>query len=387
MIARRSELWRRLAVTAVAFGTAFIVADTMYRVYARNTHGDRKDPRWNLYYHDDVLGANWHHTNSTAILSWRATAPHRVSFNKFGCRGTSPITLQKPTNTVRIIVLGGSSTENPFVGDGNTWPEKLEQKLNAANEGVRVEVINLGAIGFTMARSVRNLELRGLMFNPDIVITYHGFNDFVRAFQEKYKLRLQWQENYQDYEGRATTRLTRALCKSALIDRLARELYYLHGRRRTRYLEAYWRSPTHVNPPVDGVGDGLVRGLRKLNDLGLQKGFRVVIGLQANAVASTPTLEMVTRDYDLFNLKLDDEPIDWDVYVRGFKEMHDAQVGFAESRQLQIIDVERDVPKDLEHFIDLVHLTERGTEGVAASLAAGLLRSGLVRKVIDNETP
>ncbi|MDA0323258.1 MAG: hypothetical protein O2923_11165 [Verrucomicrobia bacterium] len=378
MIARRSGLWRRLAVTAVAFGTAFVVADTMYRVYARNTHGDRKDPRWDLYYHDDVLGANWHHTNSTAILSWRATAPHRVSFNKFGCRGTSPITLEKPTNTVRIIVLGGSSTENPFVGDGDTWPEKLEQKLNAASEGVRVEVINLGAIGFTMARSVRNLELRGLLFSPDIVITYHAFNDFIQGFSRKYRARLNWQENYQDYEGRQVSDLEGLLCKSAILDRLGREWYYRRGRRREEYLLRYWRAPVHVNPAVEGVEDDFIQSLAALKKMTDQHGCKLVVAIQANAVRSQPSQDLITRDYDLFSNTLDGQCIDWDVYVRGFAHMRHAQIKFAELAGVDWIDVEARVSKDLKHFIDLVHLTDTGTEAVATALGDALLRRGLV---------
>lgn len=68
---------RKLALTVIAAGLAFVVADTAYRIYTRVSHGGRTDPRWDLYYYDNTLGANWHFANAlleTVLSDYRSSS-------------------------------------------------------------------------------------------------------------------------------------------------------------------------------------------------------------------------------------------------------------------------------------------------------------------------
>jgi hypothetical protein len=99
------------------------------------------------------------------------------SLNSLGFR-TPERPFEKPAGVRRIVTLGGSTTVDGFT-DAETWPARLEARLNesyAAN-GVRVQVINLGISGAASPTSLINLEFVGLEFHPDLVISYDGVND------------------------------------------------------------------------------------------------------------------------------------------------------------------------------------------------------------------
>jgi lysophospholipase L1-like esterase len=99
------------------------------------------------------------------------------SLNSLGFR-TPERPFEKLAGVKRIVVLGGSTTVDGFT-DPETWPARLEAKLNEsyAADGMRVEVINLGVSGAASPTSLINLEFVGLEFHPDLVISYDGVND------------------------------------------------------------------------------------------------------------------------------------------------------------------------------------------------------------------
>ena len=99
------------------------------------------------------------------------------SLNSLGFR-TPERPFEKPAGVKRIVALGGSTTVDGFT-DTETWPARLEARLNEtyAADGARVEVINLGVSGAASPTSLINLEFVGLEFHPDLVISYDGVND------------------------------------------------------------------------------------------------------------------------------------------------------------------------------------------------------------------
>ncbi len=103
------------------------------------------------------------------------TAGH---INAMGMRGPER-TVRKPAGVVRILCVGGSTTFGAgIVGDENTWPARLEERLGTARPGRRIEVLNAGVPGYTTAENVILLSLRLLDNEPDVVVLYEGYNDF-----------------------------------------------------------------------------------------------------------------------------------------------------------------------------------------------------------------
>ena len=92
--------------------------------------------------------------------------------------------IQKPPDTYRIVVFGGSSTENGHVYSQTKmhYPLLLQSHLRTALNNENVEVINVGMSGYAMPHSLILLELDVLTWDPDLVILSHNVNDLLAAY-------------------------------------------------------------------------------------------------------------------------------------------------------------------------------------------------------------
>jgi lysophospholipase L1-like esterase len=101
-----------------------------------------------------------------------------VVINSLGFRGKefSP----HKTNTYRIVTLGESTTFGVTVTpEHHPWPEILEQLIqNRLNPPKPVEVINAGVPGRTLPQNLYRLREEIVNYEPDMLISYHGYNGF-----------------------------------------------------------------------------------------------------------------------------------------------------------------------------------------------------------------
>jgi lysophospholipase L1-like esterase len=378
MSASWKSVLKRVSLSCMAAAVAFLVVDGTVRVWARVTR--QVPPETVLFTYDPVLEARWHQPNSSAIVTFRGTAPHRVSFNEHGFRGTRPTALVKAPGSTRIVILGESSTEDGLVEDGKTWPELLEARLNARLGTNAVEILNLGCAGYSMAASLRNLQVNGLKFKPDMVILYHGNNDFWKAFMALPQL--QRMETYIDYEARNTTWWSRLLTKSILVDRISRRLYYANMERNRICLRAYRDTPETRKRDLDMTGIEMEarRELGRIADVCATNGIWLVIGIQATLMKEQLNERELYAMWEVLRWSYDGAPITWRTFVDGPQRVKTMQRDLARDQGLLCIDVEAAVPKTVEHFLDHIHSTEAGSAAIAAAFADGLLASGILNR-------
>ena len=99
-----------------------------------------------------------------------------VAINSIGLRdGEYP--LEKPSNAVRIIMLGDSLTFGWGVRIEDTPAKKLERNLNANPTGRAYEVINAGIGNSNTAMQVAYFLAKGAKLKPDIVVLNYFIND------------------------------------------------------------------------------------------------------------------------------------------------------------------------------------------------------------------
>jgi lysophospholipase L1-like esterase len=87
---------------------------------------------------------------------------------------------RKSTGVYRIFALGDSCT----FGDGywaRAYPAMLERLLNAANLGMRFEVINAGIEGYNSEYALARVKSELLAYDPDMVVIYVGWNDLMKV--------------------------------------------------------------------------------------------------------------------------------------------------------------------------------------------------------------
>jgi lysophospholipase L1-like esterase len=86
--------------------------------------------------------------------------------------------LEKPSGTFRIVILGGSSTYDVRIEDNSKiFTAQLEKRLKDEYGYDQVQVINAGVPGYNSWEILVNLEFRVIDLDPDLVIIYEGTND------------------------------------------------------------------------------------------------------------------------------------------------------------------------------------------------------------------
>jgi lysophospholipase L1-like esterase len=100
--------------------------------------------------------------------------------------------IEKPSNTFRIIALGDSFTEGVWISTNDTWPKQLERKLNQLNTSTRFEVLNFGKAAAGTLEEVKIFEENALKYNPDMVILLFYQNDFEDNEQIKKRTNELW---------------------------------------------------------------------------------------------------------------------------------------------------------------------------------------------------
>ena len=124
-----------------------------------------------------------------------------VRINSLGFRGKE-IAAAKLPNVFRIVAIGSSTTFGSSNREDDTYPVRLETRLNSHDPPARYEVINAGVSGYYSYQQVLRVkrELRGLQ--PGMVILFEGWNDFWHAA----RLGEKWRPNIIDQDmGRSFT--------------------------------------------------------------------------------------------------------------------------------------------------------------------------------------
>jgi len=107
-----------------------------------------------------------------------------INMNSHGFRGPE-ISQEKPENTYRIFVLGGSTGfGSGSTSDETSIPGFLQKKFNEINLDKRVEVINAGISSFESFAETYYVKTKLIHFDPDLLIVYDGANDaWVNGFE------------------------------------------------------------------------------------------------------------------------------------------------------------------------------------------------------------
>ncbi|MBZ0271520.1 SGNH/GDSL hydrolase family protein [bacterium] len=98
----------------------------------------------------------------------RGNPRRRVTINRHGARGTEYTDI-KPPGVFRIVAVGGSNVYGVRLDDTQTWPARLEERLNAGEPG-RYEVWNFGTAAYgSESMAVVAHEALG-KYSPDLII-------------------------------------------------------------------------------------------------------------------------------------------------------------------------------------------------------------------------
>ena len=104
-----------------------------------------------------------------------------ITTDSKGFRTSGKVNYQS-AETYRLFAIGGSTTEEIFTSDNETWTKLLENHLNQQGDEVDYEIINTGVSGLRAEHhlsTIKNTE----QFNPDYYPVLVGANDWIRHIE------------------------------------------------------------------------------------------------------------------------------------------------------------------------------------------------------------
>jgi lysophospholipase L1-like esterase len=96
-----------------------------------------------------------------------------------------PFPVHKASNTRRIFVFGGSAVHGYGFTRPGAWPDQLEERLALAWPGVRVEVINAGAIAWSSQQLLIFIKDVLANYEPDAIVIASGNNELLEWFDAR----------------------------------------------------------------------------------------------------------------------------------------------------------------------------------------------------------
>lgn len=107
-----------------------------------------------------------------------------VTIDRNGFRSTYDVTPRKTPESVRVLLIGGSSLFGWLVPDGRDIGAHLRAMLNPPGKSEKFEVINAAVPYYTSYQEMRHLDTLLAGFKPDIVVVLDGRNDVRYAIIE-----------------------------------------------------------------------------------------------------------------------------------------------------------------------------------------------------------
>src|SRR5262249_46061030 len=143
----------------------------------------------------------------------------------------------KPPGITRILFLGDDVVSGYGVAPEEVIPKRLEAALKA--RGRPVEVLNFGVSGYDTQQEVEFFQIRGIKYQPDVVVLAYVLNDNRYASQELRDL------CDVEFQGGADAPLSNAFTRgAAALFQSSRLLQFLgsqchHIARRLAFLQPY----------------------------------------------------------------------------------------------------------------------------------------------------
>jgi lysophospholipase L1-like esterase len=278
--------------------------------------------------------------------------------NNIGFRGEDYLPSE---DSLRLFVVGGSSSACTYLSEGRTWPDRLRQRLQGSFPAVWLN--NAGLDGHSTFAHRILLRDHLARYQPDVLLLLAGINDMGRrdlAKAERPRARRRGLAGA--FERSEVVALANALIRS----RSARERRIAHN---TEGLKKTWLvdwelDPTAVSSIVSAADAELGAYRERLLGLvreGQQLGAEVVLLTQPSLYG--PGIDDRTQ-LDLGKIYVDgvDGKTAWEMLER----YNDVTRSVATAAGIPLIDLASTLVKSSRFYYDTIHFTNEGADRVAA---------------------
>jgi len=271
---------------------------------------------------------------------------------------------------ISIFCLGGSTTE--FRDDtGAGWPQRLETILGNESNSPDISVSNMGRQWYTTLHTLINYETNLRKYRPDVVIVMHAINDLLHNADFSYFSHGEFREDYGHFSGP----VHRMLRHKSLIHFILENIGYF-----------WYHEPRRTVEQTEFPGEGPFRRyIETLIDLADQDGTKVILMTQPSLYSAHIDDETKEHLYMLRNEAIGpSEKWSYDSVLRGFERYNAIIRDIARDRGVLLVDLEQQVPKNLDYLWDDVHYTKEGFDLVADVIAREIVRSHMLETISGN---
>jgi lysophospholipase L1-like esterase len=304
--------------------------------------------------------------------------------NAYGLRTGAGIPGPKAPETVRLLCLGASTTDQATQNLEDTWCAKLAAKLNSRfrDTGTRIESASYGRGGYRSVDLLAWAEDSLPAVEPDVVVVLTGINDLAWNGGPEYRYRglgsaLAHSRRVREPKPDRPPGILRRICPAAsqLCQRLALVVrgrpssLEWHSANLPRLRQDYRKLPsaeTIVRDP-----DPIVE-FRDATDslLGFLRARGITPVLLGQPVLWSPGLGRAERDALWFGVATARGSIrpslEW--LAHEMERYNAESERIARERHAVYLDLDGRIPKTLDYFFDDCHFTDRGSDLVASEI-------------------
>jgi hypothetical protein len=265
----------------------------------------------------------------------------------------------KPPGVIRIWIASASQAEDPRMPPDLIFPSLLEEYLE--DRGIRAQILNAGKVGLATASNQAALELRGGIWQPDIVVLYSmqaGTPDGDKPSGKEVDQQGSQvpQANMPRSGQKAPSGLDRVIENFTLYDLLKTNI--------TPMLVAEKQLPDRV---AEGEIDGFEAAVDSFVGTVEALGARPVLSTIAIS-HETHNLAEMPADYRLNRLRFDPS-VSVAGWVESVARLNDRLSVYAKQNDLPLVPLAENVGGRPKYFRDPVHFTPAGHAEVARVLA------------------
>lgn len=292
-----------------------------------------------------------------------------IEINGLGFRG-SELTMPKPAGTVRLAFLGASTTFSAEASSNQAvWPHLVTEAFRRQFPGKVFDYVNGGVPGYTVASSLRNLELRVAPLAPDLIVIYHGTNDLSGELRRI----------------AAASGVARNISPPEASWLSRHSLLWNLVSKNLRLLVAQQGSGSHSMPAIsfdpETLGAGFREDLTRLVRAAKATGVPVAIATFSVHMREGQSDEQRRRAMQSAALYMPG----FDAYglIKAYGRYNQLIGEVARSEGAILVGDENRIPGDPMHFVDSVHFTDAGNRAQAERVSSVLLGNPSVVSVIE----